>query len=930
MDWKQLLKTNYSQVCLIFAAFTLLVALGGYTMSRVIRNATAATVNVALDESEKTIRAYLREPKIAFDNIYRNVVDLLERDESQEAILTYLERTTEILRSQESGITGFLHVYGLIRNEFLSGTEHEFSDEFIPQQRPWYQLAIRSRGSEFTAPYTDVITMTSIISLSQEIYCSDGNFYGVLGLDVEVSWLIDYATSLQFVKGGYGMILNQFLFTIAHPNERYKDRPLHSLGGDYEEVTDILRMNRALSGKIMIDSDNQRVIVFFKQLYNDWFIGVVMPLRSYYSDLYWSISILIGLGFICALTLSYILLKLSKEKMQADAESKNKSSFLSLISHEMRTPLNAIIGITQLQLQNDNLANEYAGAFEKINSSGNTLLGIINDILDLAKIETGKMELNLTEYSVPDLINDVVQINYIRIGSKPLEMIVEVDQNIPTKLYGDELRLKQIINNLLSNAIKYSNEGYVKLIINSSKLPYIDESGISDSEQPQFLLQIKVEDSGQGMKPEDVKKLFSEYIRFNTKANKSTEGTGIGLNITKKLVEMMNGTIEAESEYGRGSVFSVNIIQYIVTKEIIGEEVALQLKEFSFARQNNYAIKKFQRIAIPEGKVLIVDDVETNIYVAKGLLALYELQIDTAQSGFIAIEKVQNGNEYDIIFMDHMMPQMDGIETTRKLREMGYDKRIVALTANALTGNADKFLQQGFDDFISKPIDTIQLDNIINNFIGHKASEEKNIATPTKNVNNQTFLKYPDSDYSSEERGKGGELNAELIEIILRDSEKCIEILQTSMECCDIKLFTTNAHAMKSILANMDENVLAEQAFELEKAGLEGNIDFMKEHAPAFIQHLQDLVLRLKLPDETIQDDEPIKEDIHFLNEQLLIIQNACEEYDETKALATLDLLNQRTWKNTTKAELKKIRETLYLHSNFEEAASLCDNLMIR
>jgi len=333
-------------------------------------------------------------------------------------------------------------------------------------------------------------------------------------------------------------------------------------------------------------------------------------------------------------------------------------------------------------------------------------------VLDLSKIETGKLELNPTEYDIPNLINDTVQMNIIRIETKPIDFILNVNEDLPAKLYGDELRLKQILNNLLSNAVKYTEKGHVKLSVGHL------------SEGEAVKLKIIVEDTGQGMKPEDRKRLFSEYLRFNTETNRATEGTGIGLNITKNLVELMDGSIEVESEYGKGSIFSVTVRQKAVECVQIGSEIANRLCCFSYTGGGQSIKTQFVHEPMPYGKILIVDDIDINLYVAEGLLAPYELKIEMAASGFAAIEKVESGGNYDVIFMDHMMPVMDGIETTQKLRASGYRGVIVALTANALVGNAEMFKQNGFDDFLSKPIDVQDLNAVLNKYVRDRRPEE--------------------------------------------------------------------------------------------------------------------------------------------------------------------------------------------------------------
>jgi CheY-like chemotaxis protein/anti-sigma regulatory factor (Ser/Thr protein kinase) len=355
---------------------------------------------------------------------------------------------------------------------------------------------------------------------------------------------------------------------------------------------------------------------------------------------------------------------------------------------------------------------------EKIYSSGSTLLGIINDILDISKIEAGSFELIPVEYDTPSLINDTVQLNIVRIGSKPITFKLNIDDTLPGRLFGDELRVKQILNNLLSNAFKYTREGTVTLRVRWER-----------REQDAYII-LAVEDTGQGIKPEDMGRLFSEYGQVDTRTNRKIEGTGLGLSITKRLTEMMGGTVTVESEYAKGSVFTVGLRQGIADENPIGLELAENLMSFRFIETRRTRSKNLARAPMPYGRVLVVDDVPTNLDVARGLLLPYGLSIDCVSSGQDAIDRVRNGTvQYDVIFMDHMMPGMDGIEAARIIRnEIGteYAKTvpIIALTANALAGNEEMFLNAGFNAFIAKPIDIMRLDVLLNQWVRDKQSEE--------------------------------------------------------------------------------------------------------------------------------------------------------------------------------------------------------------
>jgi signal transduction histidine kinase/ActR/RegA family two-component response regulator/HAMP domain-containing protein len=407
--------------------------------------------------------------------------------------------------------------------------------------------------------------------------------------------------------------------------------------------------------------------------------------------------------------------KLRNIAMQEQEANQLKSRFLATMSHEIRTPMNVITGITEIQLQKENNSPDTKDAFERIYESGSLLLNIINDILDFSKIAEGKMEIVPFHYDIPSLIHDTVQLNYIRFESKPIEFIVSVDPDTPLELVGDALRVKQILNNLLSNAFKYTEKGEVKLSVSSE---------LSEASPEDVIIVFRISDTGQGISEEYIGRLFEDYMRFNRDKNRTVTGTGLGLSITKRLLNLMNGEISVESQLDSGSVFTVRLPQRRSGEAVCGAENARKLREFDF---HSSVIAKKTRIVhdyMPYGSVLVVDDVKSNLFVARGLLAPYGLQIDVINSGTRAIEKIKEGNVYDIIFMDHMMPVMNGIEATKIIRDMGYDRPIVALTANAIVGQAEMFIQNGFDAFITKPIDTRKLNAVLKDFIRDKKPPE--------------------------------------------------------------------------------------------------------------------------------------------------------------------------------------------------------------
>jgi len=588
----------------------------------------------------------------------------------------------------------------------------------------------------------------------------------------------------------------------------------------------------------------------------------------------------------------------------AEEESRAKSKFLARMSHEIRTPMNAIMGITNIQLLKSGHSQEMYDALQHIQTSSNTLLSIINDILDLSKIEAGKMEIYTKPYETASLIFDTVQLNAMQIGSKRINMVLKVDENIPTILYGDELRIKQVLNNIISNAIKYTAQGEVRTKFSMSRFG-------------ENMLEIEVEDTGRGMTDEQLNSLFSdEYMRFNETDNRIIQGTGLGMNITNELVNKMGGTIDAKSTTGVGTCFVIRIPQAIKGDSVLGQELAESLQNFqtsgrSFKKRHNFDYEQ-----MPYGKVLVVDDVESNIYVAKGLLLPYGINVDTASSGYEALELIRKGNVYDIIFMDHMMPDMDGIETAKQIYSEGYKKPIVALTANTIIGQEELFINNGFSGFISKPIDVTALNNHLIRLIKNE---------------------YPDDIKEAAKRLSPikQEVSIAITESFLRDAKHSLEVFKKLRKCPvrlwnddDLKHFTIHIHGIKSALTNIGKTSLKEVARYLEESGRNKNINSIEGKFEYFIEDLREVVNKLE---ETVRPTKYTENE----NKELLIarlseIKEFCIKYKKKSARNILKELNKSLWTKETSIFLKSLSKHL-LHSAFEEAAQeievYCENI---
>jgi len=612
------------------------------------------------------------------------------------------------------------------------------------------------------------------------------------------------------------------------------------------------------------------------------------------------------------------IVNMTEQQAKAETANRAKSDFLARVSHELRTPMNAILGITEMQMQNNTLPQETQEALRKMYDSGYMLLNIINDILDLSKIEAGKLEISPVRYDVASMINDTVHLNVVRYDSKPIKLNIDVNENMPSLLFGDELRIRQILNNLLSNAFKYTDKGQITLSVNIEKT-----TPLALNAQEQVVLVFSVSDTGQGMTSEQVNRLFDEYIRFNMEANRTTEGTGLGMSITKHIVSMMNGQIFVESEPGKGSVFTVRLPQGYITSNVIGKDLAENLKQFHLGRAMQMKkAPQIKREYMPYGRVLIVDDVESNLYVAKGLLAPYGLSIDTVTSGFSAVDKIKDGAVYDIVFMDHFMPKMDGIEAARIMREMGYTQPIIALTANALSGQAEIFLENGFDGFISKPIDTRQLNIMLNKLIRNKYPKEV--------IESARRLK-ENLDYSKTDNVQQSLITPQLKKIFIKDAEKAIAILEKAVKNKfesgdDVQLHVINVHAMKSALANIEETELSDFALKLEQTGRDENIEKMLAETPVFIKELRSVIEKISPKEE---DEEDGEQDTNYnwdlLLEKLSVIKTSCESYNKKTAKNTLaELLNEK-WPHKTEEMLDTVADHL-LHSNFENVVKIAED----
>lgn len=517
---------------------------------------------------------------------------------------------------------------------------------------------------------------------------------------------------------------------------------------------------------------------------------------------------------------SLILVDVTKQlQLVQAAEEANeaKSAFLSNMSHEIRTPMNAIVGMTEIMLRTD-VTKEQAEYLSNIKVSGDALLTIINDILDFSKIESGKMEIVEKDYAPLSMIRELDMMFLTRIGEKNIELLYDIDPDLPKMLHGDGLRVRQIIINMMNNAIKFTESGYVKLSM------YVEEKTDAD-----IVLSVRIRDTGSGIREEDQKKLFQSFSQVDSHRNHSKEGTGLGLAICRQLVEMMGGEIGVNSTYGEGSEFYFTIRQKIAEEVPVAEHTDRKEKE-------TYDSLNFKA---PEAKLLLVDDNKMNLKVAIGLLAPLQMQIDTAENGKQALEMLE-AKAYDLVFMDHMMPIMDGVEATRRIREKeeatGAHQTIIALTADAMSGAKEEFMAAGMDDFVAKPIEIKDICSKLRKYL----PQEKIVTTEECLVVAEETDDLPQIEGLDVEAGVHYSGSRALFFHLLGDYYKLIDTKTKKIKQCladgMIRDFTIEVHALKNTSRMIGAIELSERFEELETLGNANDGKALEEKVPEVLE----------------------------------------------------------------------------------------------
>ena len=620
--------------------------------------------------------------------------------------------------------------------------------------------------------------------------------------------------------------------------------------------TDVLSREETDEYRYQTTSNNEFAVSKYVE-YLGWYLVVRSAPTSISKEflmiIIGNIALFLFVMMVLIATISVILKKTRKERDEREkllivseraiAASEAKSSFLSNMSHEIRTPINAVLGMNEMILRESGGGNirEYAS---NIQSAGKTLLHLINDILDFSKIEEGKMEIVPVKYNTVSLINNLVATVSGRARSKKLDLILDIDKDLPSEMFGDDVRISQVIMNILTNAVKYTEQGYVKFTMRKEK-----------SEGDRIELYVSVEDTGIGIKEEDLPKLFESFERLDVEKNRSIEGTGLGMSIVFNLLRMMDSKIEVKSEYGKGSTFYFTISQQVINETPIGDYTGktelIQSKE-----EITFSAKK--------AKILVVDDNEMNLKVAKNLLGLFGITPSLCDSGFEAIECLRK-ERFDMILLDHMMPKMDGIETFKRIKEENLvdpDTAVIALTANAINGAREQYLEAGFNDYLSKPIEIEQLEEQIKKWL------------PESLLNDQDDDEIIEFAPESSEEDAGEEVSDDFVKKLeeldidtqaglhycVGDKSFYFETLSDYVGSYDERIgelnkffeekawhdFEIKIHALKSASKTIGATKLYEKALKLETAASKSEADYITNNYPGFAKEYEELIDRVK------------------------------------------------------------------------------------
>ncbi|MCR5148639.1 MAG: response regulator [Eubacterium sp.] len=881
-----MLRNKKSLIVIIIATFILMSLLVIYSARVIFRTAFDSVQELGNDKASAVsanLENYLDTAKSVLWLAADTVDHMVAKNATDEEIIEYI--TKESSRTEEQFDESYTGIYGFIRGNYVDGVGWTPPADYNPKERDWYKFTTAGKGEVvIVPPYVDAQTGAVIISVGRALTDNDN----ALALDLTLNGVQEIVQDITINGYGYGFVVNNNGMIIAHHDKTENGKDYNALEDKHELFEKIVKTKE---GNFKTTIDGDKCTVFVDSVMDQWYLVIVTKDYELYKDpmQLLIVSIIISMVVFILISVFYILgyrnerknyqrmeemkeierkkdyeakiLKL--EKSAADSANQAKSSFLADMSHEIRTPINAILGMNEMILHESG-EEETLDYASNIKSAGNTLLSIINTILDFSKIEDGKMTLVPAEFYISDLITDLINSISERAKNKNLELQLDIDEAVPTRLMGDDVRIRQVIMNLLTNAVKYTEKGYVRFSIHN----------ISSTENGS-MLRVSVKDTGIGIREEDTDKLSISFERVDEKKNRHIEGTGLGISIVTRLLAMMGSELKIESKYGVGSNFYFDLPVVIVDNTPIGK---YDLNN----RSSKRSVAGKIMIKAPEARILLTDDNEMNRKVAKSLMKLFGIKPVLSDSGVDTIEHMEK-EKYDILFLDHMMPQMDGIDTLKYLREMNLlgQTKVIALTANAVVGAKEQYLNAGFDDYLSKPVDITDLEKMLikylpKNLIIEKKEEKiddghivhvdkdklKNVDHNLSSVstNEQEVKNMEENTEARIERlsglgidveaglnycGNDPEFYLEIVDDYISACPEKIKTLDELLEKNNLKEYKVIVHSVKSTSKTIGAMTLFDKAYALEKAAAGGDRDYLDKNHSEVMKEYKELVSKL-------------------------------------------------------------------------------------
>ena len=880
MNAKNSGRRRFYRILPMILILCLMVVMEVYT-SDIIRS--VATENIHEIGSDRIFNVaaqlenYLEMTKSALWVTADTVDYMIRNGSSKEYILDYIMEETDHQKNYfDVNITG---LYGYVMGEYLDGLAWVPPEGYEPTQRDWYKAALAAKGEiKIVSPYVDAQTNEVVISICRKL----SGERDVLSIDLKMHYIQEIVSALRIKEKGYGFVVNDDGMVIAHHDELRKGRFLT----ESEEARALFeKIKKTKNGIFEFAAGRETQTVFVREIMNQWYVVISVSNRELFAEVWQQLTFNV---LICAVIFALIafvyligrrternysrridemraeeqkqayearVLKLEKEA--ADRANQAKSRFLADMSHEIRTPINAVLGMNEMILRECALADAgessgstaYANIIlcaRNIETAGNSLLAIINDILDFSRIEAGRMGLAPGEYDLGSLLGSLSSMVSFRAREKGLSFDLDVDASVPNRLCGDEMRVRQIITNILSNAVKYTARGSIRMTVRGEA-----DEGILPGKPIRLI--IAVRDTGIGIRAEDIDKLFIKFQRLDLEQNSTVEGTGLGLVITQQLLELMGGSIDVQSQYGRGSVFTATIPQTIVAADPIGD---FRARFRNGAQEMRDPRETFQA---PDARLLAVDDTKMNLTVVLGLLRHTNMRIDTAMSGEETLEATKR-IAYDVILMDQRMPKMDGTEVLHAIRKQADGRNrntpVICLTADAIMGARERYIAEGFNDYLTKPIDSQALERMLRTWLPEekvilRRSEERPTAEDPAAAPEAAGDPAADDGYASLRKagidpGAGlagcqyddGLYRSVLLEYASGAGKKA-QSLQTYFDEQDWENYAIVVHTVKSTSRMIGAAALSEHALALERAADAGDLAELDQRHTPFLAEYQ-------------------------------------------------------------------------------------------